>query len=162
MMRSPSGPIFTASAAEDEEGVPNMARRETEALARSPLFADLSQRDLRRIAKATEVYTYPDGTPIVREDTPSDGFFVILEGSAKVVRGARTVRRLESGDFFGEIGILDGGPRTATVVADGPMTALVLLRGEFRDLLTAEPEVAVRILRGSARRLRTFEASSVR
>jgi CRP/FNR family cyclic AMP-dependent transcriptional regulator len=134
-----------------------MARRETEALARSPLFADLSERDLRRIARATEVYTFPDGAAIVRENTASDGFFVILDGRAKVTRAGRTLRRMESGDFFGEIGILDGGPRTATVVADGPLKTLVLLRKEFRDLLTQEPEVAVRILRGSARRLRTFE-----
>ncbi len=136
-----------------------MARRETEALARSPLFADLSQRDLRRVAKATEVYTFPDGAAVVRENTPSDGFFVILDGKAKVMRAGRTIRRMGSGDFFGEIGLLDGGPRTATVVADGALTTLVLLRKEFRDLLTAEPEVAVRILRGTAKRLRTFEAT---
>src|SRR5262249_49814425 len=137
----------------------DMARRETEALARSPLFADLSQRDLRRVAKATEVYTFPDGPAIVRENTPTHGFFVILGGGAKVERAGRTLRKLDAGDFFGEIGILDGGPRTATVVADGKMSTLVLLRQEFHQLLTDEPEVAYRILRGAARRLRTFETS---
>ena len=114
-----------------------MARRELDALARSPLFADLSQRDLRRVAKATEVYTFADGSDVVRENTPSDGFFVILEGSAKVSRGGRTLRRMGPGDFFGEIGLLDGGPRTATVTADGSLTALVLLRKEFRGKVMA-------------------------
>jgi CRP-like cAMP-binding protein len=137
-----------------------MARDATEALARSPLFADLSQRDLRRVARATEVYAYRDGRTIVREGTRSEGFFVILDGKAKVTRGGRTIRRLGPGDFFGEIGLLDGGPRTATVVADGPLRALVLLRKEFRTLLMDEPKVAYRILRGSTRRLRTFESSA--
>jgi CRP-like cAMP-binding protein len=135
-----------------------MARGATEALARSPLFADLSQRDLRRVARATEVYDYPDGRTIVREGTRSEGFFVILDGQARVSRGGRTIRRLGPGDFFGEIGLLDGGPRTATVVAAGPLRALVLLRKEFRTLLMDEPKVAYRVLRGSVRRLRTFES----
>jgi CRP-like cAMP-binding protein len=116
-----------------------MARREMDALAASPLFADLSQRDLRRIARVTEVYAYEDGTEIVTEGTPS-----------------------AAGDFFGEIGLLDGGPRTATVSADGPLSALVLLRSEFRGLLTSEPPVAYRILRGTARRLRSLEAPASR
>jgi CRP-like cAMP-binding protein len=135
-----------------------MARREMDALAASPLFADLSQRDLRRIAKATEVYAFDDGTEIVREGTASDGFFVILDGKASVSRGGRRVRRIGAGDFFGEIGLLDGGPRTATVTADGALSALVLLRSEFRGLLMKEPAVAYRILRGSTRRLRSLES----
>jgi CRP-like cAMP-binding protein len=127
-------------------------------LSRSPLFADLSQRDLRRVARATEMYQYDNGTVIVREGAASEGFFVILKGSAKVTRGGRTIRRLGEGDFFGEIGVLDGGPRTATVSADGPVHALVLLRKELRTLLIAEPTVAYRILRGAAKRLRQFES----
>lgn len=136
-----------------------MARGATDALARSPLFADLSQRDLRRVARATEIYAYADGRTIVREGTRSEGFFVILDGKAKVTRAGRTIRRLGPGDFFGEIGLLDGGPRTATVVADGPLHALVLLRKEFRTLLTDEPKVAYRILGGATRRLRAFDSS---
>lgn len=139
-----------------------MARREMDALAASPLFADLSQRDLRRVSRATEVYEFEDGTAIVREGTPSDGFFVILDGKASVRRGGRTIRRMGAGDFFGEIGILDGGPRTATVTAEGTLSALVLLRSEFRGLLAKEPAVAYRILRGTARRLRSLETSGTK
>jgi CRP/FNR family transcriptional regulator, cyclic AMP receptor protein len=137
------------------EEATRMARRVTEALARSTLFGGLSQRDLRWIAKGTELYTFGDGRVIVEEGKPSEGFFVILDGTAKVTRGGRTIRRMHGGDFFGEIGLLDGGPRTATVVAEGPLTALVLLRKEFLSVLREEPNVAYRILRGSARRLRT-------
>jgi CRP/FNR family cyclic AMP-dependent transcriptional regulator len=139
-----------------------MARLQTEAIAKSPVFAELSQRDLRRVAKAAEIYAFNDGQEIVREGTNTDGLFVILDGSAKVLRGGRTIRRLGEGDFFGEIGLLDGGPRTATVVveAPGPLQALVLLRKEFRQLVTAEPEVGYRILRGAARRLRAIESST--
>jgi CRP/FNR family transcriptional regulator, cyclic AMP receptor protein len=136
-----------------------MAKLQTAAIAKSPIFAELSQRDLRHVAKAAEVYTFTDGQPVVREGASTDGFFVILDGGAKVIRGGRTIRRLQSGDFFGEIGLLDGGPRTATVVADGPLSALVLLRKEFRNVVSEEPEVGYQILRGAARRLRSFEAS---
>jgi CRP/FNR family cyclic AMP-dependent transcriptional regulator len=135
-----------------------MARRETEAIGQSPIFAELSQRDLRRVAKAAEIYTFKDGQAMVREGTQSDGFFVLLDGRAKVVRGGRTIRRLESGEFFGEIGLLDGGPRTATVVADGEVKALVLLRKEFRNIVLEEPDVGYRILKGAVKRLRSFES----
>ncbi len=137
-----------------------MARLQTEAIAKSPVFAELSQRDLRRVARAAEVYTFNDGQEIVKEGTRTDGLFVILNGSAKVVRGGRTIRRLQEGDFFGEIGLLDGGPRTATVVVEppGPLQALVLLRKEFRQVVTDDPEVGYRILRGAARRLRSIES----
>jgi CRP/FNR family transcriptional regulator, cyclic AMP receptor protein len=135
-----------------------MARLQTEAIGKSPVFAELSQRDLRRVARAAEVYTFNDGQDIVREGTRTDGLFVILEGSAKVIRGGRTIRRLRGGDFFGEIGLLDGGPRTATVVAVGPLRALVLLRKEFRQVVTDDPEVGYQILRGAARRLRSIES----
>jgi hypothetical protein len=72
----------------------------------------------------------------------SEQLFVILEGRARVIRSGRTVARMSSGDFFGEISLLDGGPRTATVVADGPVRCLVLLRKEFAALLTETPQIA--------------------
>lgn len=137
-----------------------MARLQTDAIAKSPVFAELSQRDLRHVARAAEVYTFNDGQDVVREGTRTDGLFVILDGSAKVVRGGRTIRRLREGDFFGEIGLLDGGPRTATVVAEGPLQALVLLRKEFRSLVLQEPEVGYRILAGATRRLRSIESAT--
>lgn len=136
-----------------------MARREIEALAKVPIFAELSDRNLRRILRSSETYTYEDGASVVKEGTPSRGVFVILQGKAKVVRRGRTVDRLHAGDFFGEIGLLDGGPRTASVVAEGTLTCLVVLREEFRRILADEPPVAAAVLRGAAARLRRLERS---
>ena len=135
-----------------------MATKPLDALAGSPLFAQLTPRDLRRVARATHEYDYEDGAAVVRQDSPSDSFFVIMDGTAKVTRGGRTVRRMGPGDFFGEIGLLDGGARTASVVAEGPLKVLVLPRREFRQLMTKEPTVAYRILSGAAKRLRQIES----
>ncbi len=130
-----------------------------EALANESIFSGLSQRHLRRILKATEEYSYPDGATVVAEGTPSEGFFAILDGRAKIVRRHRTIRRLHAGDVFGEIALLDGGPRTASVVADGPLRCLILLRKEFRRVLTQEPQVAYRVLVGTASLLRNVDKS---
>ncbi|MGH2573491.1 MAG: cyclic nucleotide-binding domain-containing protein [Actinomycetota bacterium] len=136
-----------------------MVRGELQALGGVPLFSGLSERHLRRVLRATEDYTYPDGATIVSEGRHSEQLFVILEGRARVIRSGRTVARMSSGDFFGEISLLDGGPRTATVVADGPVRCLVLLRKELTALLTETPQIAARALRALASRLRRLEGS---
>jgi CRP/FNR family cyclic AMP-dependent transcriptional regulator len=136
-----------------------MARGELEALAGVPLLSGLSERHLRRVRKAAEDYTYPDGATIVSEGKHSEQLFVILEGRTRVIRSGRTIARMSSGDFFGEISLLDGGPRTATVVADGPVRYLVLLRKEFMALMTDTPLIAARALQALASRLRRLERS---
>jgi CRP/FNR family transcriptional regulator, cyclic AMP receptor protein len=77
------------------------------------------------------------------------------------VRGGRTAARLSAGDFFGEISVLDGEPRTATVVAETPLRCLTLSRRDFVDVLEGEARLAVTILREVARRLRRSERSLV-
>jgi CRP/FNR family cyclic AMP-dependent transcriptional regulator len=137
-----------------------MARRGLEELGRVPIFSDLSPRQLRRVLKVTEDYVYMDGATIVAQGTTSEQLFVILDGSVRVVRGGRTVARMSAGDFFGEISLLDGGPRTASIVADGPVRCLVLLRKEFREILAEMPLVAAKSLRSLATRLRKLERST--
>ena len=134
-----------------------MAKGGIETLAQVRLFQDLRKPHLRRILKATEEYSYQDGATVVAEGTASESFFVILKGKARVERRGRTVNRLGPGDSFGEIALLDGGPRTATVVADGRMRCLILLRKEFRQILADEPKVAFRVLRGAAALLRQLD-----
>jgi ATP-binding cassette subfamily B protein len=96
-----------------------------------------------------------EGASIVREGDKGDTFFVVLEGQARVVnRKGRVLNRVYPGDFFGEISLLDGGPRTATVVAETPMLLLGLSRSAFRDVLATEPVVAVKLLQYSAGMLR--------
>jgi CRP/FNR family transcriptional regulator, cyclic AMP receptor protein len=137
-----------------------MGRQGLAELARVPIFAALTPRQLRRVLQATEEYLYMDGSTIVREGANSEQLFVILDGKVRITRGGRTVARMSTGDFFGEISLLDGGPRTATVKADGPVRCLVLLRREFREILEEMPLVATKTLRSLATRLRKLDRST--
>jgi CRP/FNR family transcriptional regulator, cyclic AMP receptor protein len=134
-----------------------MAQRGIQALAEVPLFAHLSGRDLRKVHAVTEEYEYPEGAVIAKEGGPGDAFFVILEGQAEVRRGGKRVAALWPGDFFGEISLLDGGPRTATVSAQTPLRCLILLHDSFVRLLASDGTFAVKVLRGAARRLRQMD-----
>lgn len=129
-----------------------------QAMTRAPLLASLPKQHLRLLAEVTQVHRYQPATAIVKEGSPGTAFFVILEGTAKVQVGARPVARLSAGDFFGEISLLDGGRRTASVVAETPMLCLRLGGSNFLQLLTDEPALAMKVLRGVAGRLREAEA----
>jgi CRP-like cAMP-binding protein len=137
-----------------------MAREGMRELARVPIFSELSPRQLRRVLRSTEEYRYREGSEFVREGARSEQLFVILEGRARVRRRGRTVARLGPGDFFGEISLLDGLPRTATVVADGDVRCLVLLRKEFEHIVTDMPQVGTAVMRSLARRLREMNRSA--
>ena len=131
-----------------------MAEALTEALAKVPLFAGLSRRDLRKVLEQTSEYEYQPGDVVVKDRAPGQTLFVLVQGKARVVKGNRTVARLGPGDFFGEIAVLDRRPRTASVVADSPLTCLVLHREDLRKVLTEEPQVAWSMLEALAVRLR--------
>jgi CRP-like cAMP-binding protein len=138
-----------------------MGKQERDALARVPLFEGLSPRHLRRIADLAEEERLMEGATIVREGDVGDTFYMVLEGEAKVrSRAGRVVNRLRPGDAFGEISLLDGGPRTATVLADTPMRVLTLKRNAFMKVLAAEPAVAVKLLSDAARLLRRMQRVS--
>lgn len=126
----------------------------TESLSNVPLFANLSARQQRRVARSTNEGHYDAGAVIVREGGHTETLFVILEGVAKVVRRGRTIARLVPGEFFGEISMIDGRPRVATVVADTPMRCLVLHHDDLRRLLMDDPQMAWSLLQTLASRLR--------
>lgn len=128
--------------------------RSLTAIAEIPLFAGLSKRHLRRLAGDADVVRFSPGRPVVDEGRPGEAMYVMLSGSAKVVRGRRTVATLIPGDFFGELSALDGGPRTASIVPDTPVEVLRLFRHTLFDLLRSEPTLAFRMLEGLARRMR--------
>ena len=135
-----------------------MGKREQEALARVPLFSGLSTRHRKRLADAMQEARYMEGAPVVKEGQEGDTFYVILEGEATVVGpGGTIVNRLQPGDFFGEISLLDGGARTATVITETPMTMLELKRREFLQMIEDEPDVAVKLLLHTASLLRRAE-----
>jgi CRP/FNR family transcriptional regulator, cyclic AMP receptor protein len=134
-----------------------MARGGAEALADVPLFANLTRRHLRRIADLTEEQRWMAGAALAEEGKSGDTFHVLMEGEARVVRGGRRISRLIPGDFFGEIALIDGGPRTASVIADTPVTTIVLDRKRFRKMLAEDPSIVTGMLEELAKRLRNDE-----
>lgn len=137
------------------------AKRARDSLAQVPLFAGLSPRHLKRIGDLTEEVRFMEGAKVVRQGDAGDTFFVILEGEAKVAGpSGRVVNRLRPGEFFGEISLLDGGPRTASVVAETPLTMLALSRSSLLRLVQREPAVGVRLLGHVAMMLRRLERSA--
>ena len=137
-----------------------VARRE-QALASVPLFASIPKRHLRSIAKLAAVPTFEPHAVIVKEGSSGSLFFAILEGTAKVIKGGKVIGRLKPGDYFGEISLLDPGPRTATVVAAERVTCLNLAGADFRAILTREPKLAMDIMRTLAQRIRPTLPSKV-
>src|SRR3954468_12078559 len=125
------------------------------------LFSSLSSRELNTIGRVAEEVSVPAGKVLVQEGTPGREFFLILDGAATVRRGTRKVATLGPGQYFGELALLDRAPRNATVVADTPMTVLVLAQREFNDVLDAVPGLAHKMLRSMAARLREADARSV-
>jgi len=84
---------------------------------------------------------------------------LILEGDARCTTGDTELATFSSGDFFGELALLEGGYRSATVTATGPITVFELPANEFRQLLVDQPEIALRLLAGMAKRLRQTDAA---
>ena len=137
-----------------------MGRRGLDVLARVPLFSGLSSRSLRKVLDLFEDARYMEGATIVREGDPGDSFYVVLGGEAKVLnRAGKVINRLVPGDFFGEISLLDGGARTATIVAATPLVTIMLPRGKFRKMLQADSTIAVGMLRQLSADLRRIQRS---
>jgi CRP-like cAMP-binding protein len=123
-------------------------------LAKVPLFADCSNRDLQTIARVVRDIPHKAGTVIAREGEPGVGLFVIVSGTADVSIGGKKKATLGAGDFFGEIALLDGGPRTATVTAKTDVQLLGLTEWVFRGLMVEHPSIALKTLQQMAGRLR--------
>jgi|SRR5438270_8357557 len=136
-----------------------MARRDADLLARVPLFAGLPKRHLRGLAAIAREQRFDEDETVAEEGKPGDDFYVIVSGQAKVLRGRRVLRRLTPGDFFGEIALLDEGPRTASVVAETPLKVLAINRKPFQAALRREPSIVLKMLEELAGRLRSQERS---
>lgn len=130
------------------------------ALSGVPLFADLPRRHLQRIAKEADELSFAAGETIVQEGMLGETMFVVLEGQAKVVRGRRKVAQMLPGDFFGELSLIDGGPRSASVVSETPMRVLRVFRRTLTSLWREDPKLAIRVLDGVTRRVREVTRAS--
>jgi CRP-like cAMP-binding protein len=124
-------------------------------LAGVPIFSELSKKELTAIANASKEVTHREGAVLAREGDTGVGFFLILDGVAEVKVGGTHVRDMSRGDFFGEISLLEGGPRTATVLAATEIRLLGLTSWVFQRLVQQNPTIASKMLKVMAQRLRT-------
>jgi CRP-like cAMP-binding protein len=128
-------------------------------LERIPLFEDCSQRQLRAVADISTVVEVPERTVLTRAGEPGDEFFVIIDGTALVTLSPQKRHRMRPGEFFGEMSLLDGGPRSATVKAETDLRLLVIGRTHFWRLLREVPGLTERILVTLSRRVRQQQQS---
>jgi CRP-like cAMP-binding protein len=124
-----------------------------------PLFAGLGRRHVGKIARAGRIARFHHGTEIVRAGEAGETFYVVLDGDVTVKRPRGRGATVGLGGFFGELSLLDGGPRSATVVAHGDVVCFVLRRTAFAKVLRAEPAIAIAIMTELAGRLRRTEAT---
>ncbi|MEX2276162.1 MAG: cyclic nucleotide-binding domain-containing protein [Actinomycetota bacterium] len=129
-------------------------------LEKVPLFAGCTKRELAAVANAAKPRVFKAATVIAREGDPGVGLFVILEGMAEVTIGGKKRGTLGPGDFFGEIALIDRGPRSATVTATTEVRAAALTEWTFRGLLQQHPSIAIKTLEVMAGRIRKAEKSA--
>ena len=128
-----------------------------ESLKSVPLFAGVKDRELKRLAKVMRESGFAEGEAITTEGQSGIGFFVIDEGNATVSLRGEIVRTLGPGDHFGEIALIDEGPRSATVTATTDLRCRGMAAWEFRSFVQEHPEVAWPLLQTLAARLREAE-----
>jgi CRP-like cAMP-binding protein len=127
--------------------------RKMQALRRAPLFEGLSRVELTQLSQVSEDLEVPAGKVLCKEGEIGHEFFVIVEGEVEVTRKGKRVSVPGSGDFFGEIALIDEVPRQATVTATTPLRFFVLTRQAFSKLLESSPRVERKVLRALARRV---------
>jgi CRP/FNR family cyclic AMP-dependent transcriptional regulator len=114
----------------------------------------MTDRTLEAIAELTNPVTFGTGEVIVCEGDVGDAFYVITAGSALVERNGSRLRELGEGDFFGEISLIDGQPRTATITATSEVEALTVQRDGFQQLMDDHPSIRLDLLMALTERLR--------
>jgi CRP/FNR family cyclic AMP-dependent transcriptional regulator len=129
-----------------------------DALKKVPLFSGLSRRYLDLIAKQTDEVKEEAGTVLAKQGALGLEFLLLLEGGARVEKDGTVIARLGPGDFFGEMSLLDGMPRSASVVAESPCVLLVIQSRSFRSLLDEVPELPRKLLVTLCGRLRAADA----
>ena len=130
-------------------------------LHRIPLFSRFDRRHLERLGMLTEEVEVDAGKVLIRQGEPGDDLMVIVSGTVDVERNGANVNTLGTGDFFGEIALIERGPRTATVTAETACRVLVINHRDFHALMDEFPEVATQVLVTLADRLRSLDPSAV-
>jgi CRP-like cAMP-binding protein len=130
----------------------------SEVLATVPLFSMLSKRELDKLARDVHDRTFPAGTVLTEENEYGTIFTVIAKGQATVTVRGKVARVLKEGDFFGEMGLIDRSPRSATVTADTELRCLMLTQPVFRPFATSHPETMWALLELMVQRVRDAES----
>ena len=129
-------------------------------LGKVPLFSACSKKELQTIARAADDVEVQAGKVLVEEGKPGHEFFLIINGSASVKRGKKEIVKLGPGQYFGELALLDRGPRSASVIAKDDMELLVLGQREFAGVIDEVPTLAHKLLTSMAKRLREADAKA--
>lgn len=139
-----------------------MARDEKLELLRSvPIFGRFDHKHLQRLGVLTEEVDVPAGKVLIRQGELGDDLMILVKGLVAVERDGERINKLGPGEFFGEIALIEQGPRTATVTAETPCRLLVLNHRSFHALMEEFPEVAAQVLLTLAHRLRSLEPTAV-
>lgn len=125
----------------------------SELLKQAPLFANCSKRELDAIGGIADEIDLREGKELTQEGKPGREFFVLVDGTADVIKKGRKVNTLEAMDFFGEIALIHESPRTATVKATSPVRALVITERNFKRLLKEQPDIQRKVLEALAERM---------
>lgn len=131
-----------------------------ELLARIPLFAACSKKELQLLGQMCTQLDFPEGSVLTQQGTFGREFIVLVTGTAVAVRDGVVLEELVPGSPIGELALLDGAPRAATVTTTSPVTALVLSVTEFHNMLDGSPTLARALLVSTTRRLRAVMASA--
>lgn len=135
--------------------------RRQSALASVGLFSELSKGQQRSLARLMTCVEVPAGRTLTTEGEPGREFMIIVDGQASVRRGGRLVATLGAGDFLGEMSLIAGTPRSATVTAEADMVVEILNRREFSSLLDQSPTVARKVMVGAVKRLQEVAGGPV-
>ena len=127
------------------------------ALRATDLFSSLSRRSLVMVAESAKVIHHPAGQQLVTEGSEGLGFHLIVEGTLSLIVGGKRRGRIGPGQYFGDMSMIDGGPRSATITTETPVTMIYLSSWKFRPILKAEPEIARALLLVMCARLRAAE-----
>ena len=124
-----------------------------QAIENAPLFAQVPKKEMKRLCKAFTGRQFPAGAVIIEQGKPGVGFFVIASGSATVAVRGKTIRSLKAGDHFGEVALIDDGPRMAEVTAETDMECYALAAWEFRAFVKDNPDVAWALMQSLVKRI---------
>lgn len=128
-----------------------------EVLAGVPLFAELTRKDLRALSRTCAAARYEAGDVLLKQHDVAQHMVVLVDGTASVRRDDQVLATLRPGDAAGEMALVDRRPRSASVVADGPVDVVLVYAREFERLVAEQPSICGRLLRAQTSRLRALD-----